>query len=296
MSAIDPIPASIKKRVSQYAENEIWSEYGDILPWATRGSLQNTEMLMRIEQNPLVINEQRGWNKVSALMLAAEAGNTEVVEYLIKLGATLDLQNSIGNSALVLAASEGNLDVVKCLVENGAQMNIKNLWGHTAAILATEKGHLSVVKWLINRDPGQILIQNSYGKNIILVAAEFERYEVIKWLVTHFEDKTMLAQAVAVRTKRLITSIMYAAKCHDTRILECLLSCGADATAVAKNQDTCLMWAALAGNAETVTMLLDLPPAQRPNVSAVNDNGDTALTRAAENGHMKVISKRTKAI
>ena len=286
---IDSISPVIKKRASQYAENEIWSEYGDILPWATRGSLQNTEMVMRIELNPIIINDQRGWNKVSALMLAAEAGNTEVVEFLIKLGATLDLQNSIGNSALVLAASEGNLDVVKCLVESGADMNIKNLWGHTAAILATEKGHLSVVKWLINRDPRQILTQNSYGKNIVLVAAEFERYEIIKWLVSNFEDKAMLAQAVAIRTKRFITSIMYAAKCRDTRILECLLGCGADATAVAKNQDTCLMWASLAGNTDTVIMLLDLPPAQRPNVSAVNDNGDTALTRAAENGHMRVI-------
>ncbi|QCB62657.1 hypothetical protein EJB00_03440 [Wolbachia endosymbiont of Drosophila mauritiana] len=73
------------------------------------------------------------------LHLAAEGGYLDVVEYLVKEGAILDVKDYRKNTPLHLAAKNNHLDVVKYLVEKGAKVDIKNNRNLTPRDLAKEK-------------------------------------------------------------------------------------------------------------------------------------------------------------
>lgn len=62
----------------------------------------------------------------SALMDAAEAGKTAMVQHLIDAGANLDLQDSAGDTAFRLALSQGHFDTAACLLESGANPQLGN--------------------------------------------------------------------------------------------------------------------------------------------------------------------------
>jgi ankyrin repeat protein len=75
------------------------------------------------------------------LMMAAANGHDGAVEALIKLRASLDLQNEKGETALILSAAAGKKSVVKALVRAGADKTITDNNGKTALQYATQNGH-----------------------------------------------------------------------------------------------------------------------------------------------------------
>ncbi|TFK20296.1 ankyrin, partial [Coprinopsis marcescibilis] len=58
--------------------------------------------------------DNRRW---TALMMAAEQGNIDVVRLLVDAGANVDAHDEQGDSALTLAATRGSQSVVKLLLE-----------------------------------------------------------------------------------------------------------------------------------------------------------------------------------
>jgi len=65
----------------------------------------------------------------TALMLAAEKGYTEIVEFLIfKLDANINVkEKKQGRTAIILAAMNGHKDIVKLLLHCGADFNIEEM-------------------------------------------------------------------------------------------------------------------------------------------------------------------------
>jgi ankyrin repeat protein len=51
-------------------------------------------------------------------------------------------------TALILASEQGNIDIVKLLLDNGADVNAKTTSGRTALIWARENRHENIVKLL----------------------------------------------------------------------------------------------------------------------------------------------------
>ncbi|OUM64412.1 hypothetical protein PIROE2DRAFT_31019, partial [Piromyces sp. E2] len=59
---------------------------------------------------------------ITALQVAAENGNADLVQCLVSHGADLDHPSHTGNTALMFAAAGGHLSTVKYLVEAGAKL------------------------------------------------------------------------------------------------------------------------------------------------------------------------------
>jgi len=68
----------------------------------------------------------------TALTLSAYKGYTDVVKWLIELGARLNATTDSGQTALIRAAFRGHEDIVKALIEAGADIDIKDKAGKTA--------------------------------------------------------------------------------------------------------------------------------------------------------------------
>jgi ankyrin repeat protein len=87
----------------------------------------------------------------TALMVALNYANYDIVELLVKNGADVNIQNCYRNTVFIFACDDCNIKIMKFLVDNGANINIRNRSRQTALIRASIKNSREVVKWLLER-------------------------------------------------------------------------------------------------------------------------------------------------
>ena len=90
-----------------------------------------------------------GW---TPLMVAAGAGQTHIVAYLLSQGADLSVTNNHGASALAYAALEGHCRTVQFLLKHGAAVDVRphgrsitEFAGYGRGLLKTVR-HLSLLR------------------------------------------------------------------------------------------------------------------------------------------------------
>jgi ankyrin repeat protein len=83
------------------------------------------------------------------LIVAAEMGRFDVVEFLIESGANPNACNDHNYTALHWAAFHGHQGIVELLLKNGADPNIKDSTGSTPLVLAISKGDRKIAAELI---------------------------------------------------------------------------------------------------------------------------------------------------
>jgi ankyrin repeat protein len=114
-----------------------------------RGSIEELQLLLTSGHDI----DGRDAHGQTALMLAAVAGNREVVRWLVERGAALDHTAKYGMTALMLAIVGGHADVVRKLSEAGASISQRatgapGFAGKTALDLAISLDHPEMVKIL----------------------------------------------------------------------------------------------------------------------------------------------------
>lgn len=86
----------------------------------------------------------------TALMLAAESGRMEVVEYLVSKGADVNAESKLFLwTPLFYAASFNRVEVMEFLIANGANVDARDKWGATPMFPAAGSGHVEAVKLLV---------------------------------------------------------------------------------------------------------------------------------------------------
>ena len=63
----------------------------------------------------------RGVSGCTLLLIAAGHGHKQLLEVMLKCGAKLDAQNSVGLTALMAAAVKGHVQVIETLLRHGPQ-------------------------------------------------------------------------------------------------------------------------------------------------------------------------------
>lgn len=77
------------------------------------------------------------------LMIAAGKGNEKVVDFYLKSGANVHVEDSNRCSVLMHAIESGNLNVVEKIVRAGGDVLFSNKYGESVLSLAQERVHLS---------------------------------------------------------------------------------------------------------------------------------------------------------
>ena len=95
--------------------------------------------------NPLTDINSGDRCQSSALHYAADKGCLNIVEFLISIGAVVNVTNMWEKTPLHSAANNGHLEVVKCLVENGARIEAEGTLDSGSASIEMS-GALFVVK------------------------------------------------------------------------------------------------------------------------------------------------------
>ena len=82
------------------------------------------------------------------LIYTAEEGLTNVVKYIIKVGADINAKDNAGRTALYMASWKGHEQMAKILLDAGADVNAKDNIGWTALMWASSYGHKDIVTLL----------------------------------------------------------------------------------------------------------------------------------------------------
>ena len=228
------------------------------------GSLEIVELLLTHGADPNIQTHHDGY---TALHWAARCGRPDIVIALLNKGASLNKDGLYGDTALDLAACNGHTDTVEALLARGAgpANPLNMLWG------AVARGSLVAVKTLLacGADPNEC----PTALVSAVINGQFGYPEIVKELLAHGADPNF--------PDPLNCTVLCQAFCNKRReIVKILLDHGASPSPSA------LVDAATLGYVESVQKLLDL--GINPNAPSVFDN--TALCKAARNGHLDVVN------
>ncbi|WP_339045819.1 ankyrin repeat domain-containing protein [Candidatus Mesenet endosymbiont of Agriotes lineatus] len=145
------------------------------------GDKEIVELLLKHKE----INVNAKLNGETALYVAASCGHVGIVKLLLnheKIDVnTCDLYK---RTALYVAAKGGCTKIVKLLLKHGADINTQNLGKETALYVAASCGHVKVVELLLDHE--EIDIDAKFnGKTALHIAAQKNHIEVVRLLLKH---------------------------------------------------------------------------------------------------------------
>ncbi|XP_028294642.1 kinase D-interacting substrate of 220 kDa B isoform X3 [Gouania willdenowi] len=219
----------------------------------------------------------RSDNGQTPLMVAAELGNLDIVQELIRRGANVNLDDVDCWTALISAAKEGHIEVVRELLENNANLEHRDMGGWTAVMWAAYKGRTDVAQLLLESGANPN-ITGQYSVYPIIWASGRGHAEIVHLLLQH-------GAKVNCSDKYGTTPLIWAArKGHYDSVMH-LLANGADVDQEGANSMTALIVAVKGGFTEVVKELLK----RNPNVNMTDKDGNTALAIAAKEGHTEIV-------
>jgi ankyrin repeat protein len=208
-----------------------------------------------------ITNQDRAdWYDWTPLHFAAEAGQTDIVEYLIANGVDVNAENIKGETPLQFAADKGDKEIVELLIQKGADFSI-----HLAARL----GDLARIKSLIE-DGADVNAKDIGGDTPLHIAAAKGHEEVVKLLIE--KGATMANLHIASYMGNLEKA-------------EAFINDGADINSTDGHGYAPLHYAAQNGRKEAAELLI----AKGADVNVKNWGGETPLYIAAAKGHKEIV-------
>ena len=197
-----------------------------------------------------------GAEQITTLQAAASRGHLEVIEYLIRKGADVNLPND-GETMLLAAAYRGQPQVVETLLKNGADISQRRFRDasalHEAVADVTSEnlaGKAAVLEILLNYRADKEVIDED-GHNPLHCAAQCGYLEIVKILIDNGAN-------VNARSNLGDNPLDRAASRGDLAILKLLLDSGAEVNnSAAEEGCNGLGQAARHGHTSTVAFLLD---------------------------------------
>jgi hypothetical protein len=209
----------------------------------------------------LRLQEQIGWTPLHA---AAEMGEEDQMEELIRKGADINVRAANGKTPLHIAAELGKFGVVRYLMKRKANPNVKDQLGLTPVQYAARNHFDTAVKTLLT---------NGAEASDILVACYAGRADRVAAFLK--KDPTL----VQMRTNWGDTPLHLAATLNQVKIAEVLLAQGADVNARdGGSKLTPLHLAATYSGSEMIRLLLK----NKADRNAKNSEGKRPLEFARE--------------
>ena len=216
---------------------------------------------------------------VTPLMLAAANGSLPLVELLLAAGAAPDAARPRGDTALMFAAQAGSLEVVRRLAAAGANPNARTAGGHTALMWAAAEAHAGVAQALI--DHGAALVDARTAATPFVPRRRRPRRGPILLREGEAANPAEFprdGETDPPRTAGGFTPLLYAVLAGDGETVRVLLDAGADVNDASPDGVSALMLALTKRHEELALLLLDR--GADPNY----DRRDAARTARARAG------------
>ena len=247
------------------------------LHYAARG-YWSTEVLQAILSQGVDVNATNKKN-VTALMIACEKGEKDVINVLLNAGADTNIADGDGDTCLHFAAqTDCSTEVLQAILSHGVDVNATNKKNVTALMIACEKGKKDAINVLLNAgaDPN---IADADGDTCFHNAAR--RYcstEVLQAIISHGVD-------VNATNKKNVNTLMLVCENMKEDAINVLLNAGADPNITDADGNTWLHYAArMLWFRNRHTKVLQVIISHGVDVNATNKKNVTALMSSCERG------------
>ena len=121
----------------------------------------------------------------SALITAAERGDTAALRQLLDGGAAVNERDARGRNAVLAATQSGHETAARLLIERGADVNAQDEISDSAFLLAGARGHTGIVRAALGaRPPPDFKRLNRYGGTALIPACHYGHVETVRVLLT----------------------------------------------------------------------------------------------------------------
>ena len=268
---------------------------------------------------PQKIFESTSEKDSTPLHFAVEGNSLEVIQVLLKHGASPTAMRGKQEPPIHLACSQNKLNVVRVMVEQcgqdilncknkrgqtplhhctnliggkqlisyllnqGSQLNMRDAHGRTPLQIAVQLGNVaSMEQFLATR--ASPLIKDNCGCNCLHVAVKFKRREVFKQLLQHPSISEMSNMTNNNGDLPIHLALREGLSDFVTPLLKCTAHPSTD-----KNDNNYFHLAAFAGDEKSIETLLTYPFAESM-LNATNSEGKTPLHCSAISGNISCIS------
>ena len=236
------------------------------------------------------------------LHAAAMYGHLELVRELLRRGASVDLQSSLGVTALMDAAFQGHLSILLLLLHHSANLDLQDTDGRTALMMAAGSGQAACLQALLRAKANTELLDNN-GRIVLRYAEAGGHTAIVELIRQHAAPPQPAAVAPAappdadnpaVSSSASLPLEVYesATRGELQKVAKWLRKGGpVDALCSTSSVDgrnttlTLLHAAAAKGHLEMVRMLLK----RGASVNLPSSLGYTALMEAVSYGHASIL-------
>ncbi|XP_046585566.1 serine/threonine-protein phosphatase 6 regulatory ankyrin repeat subunit A-like isoform X3 [Haliotis rubra] len=226
--------------------------------------------------------DRRTKDHKTLLMVAAEAGQLDVFNFLLKEGADVSATDNRHCNCLHFSCKSGSKDIVNVLIKQSQHLiNVGDEDGVTPAILCAESGQVEILKLLVSHK-ADLTNTTEYAKiNSFHIGCSKGHVSVVKYLLTC--EILKLDMRGGRKDK---TAVMLAASRGLYDVYNLLVSEGADLSLTDSDNSDCFMLACKGGNMSIEKHLLSL------ETFDINKQGGaycrSAVMMAASRGHYDV--------
>ena len=197
MQRLTSFPADLFPPRWFYNSLEVASEYGDVA--VVNALLSNGEL-----SKGLIVESEKpsGW---SALHIAADTGDFEIVSRLHEAGMSVNDSSPDGQSSLVLVIAHGFVELARYLVEQGVQTDQINSSEMTPLHIASQYGFLTIVKLLLSKHAVVAAVDDN-GDFPLHLAIRNKNREIAELLVEELGQAPAFAENKTANGAKIIPS------------------------------------------------------------------------------------------
>ncbi|XP_075054973.1 M-phase phosphoprotein 8 [Mixophyes fleayi] len=160
--------------------------------------------------------DQEDSSGMTLVMMAAAAGQDDILRLLIKKGAKLNARQKNGTTALIHAAEKNYLATVALLLDAGAFVNLQQVNGETALMKACKRGNYDIMRLLIEHGADCNVLSKHQG-NALQFAKQSNNVLLIDLLNGHLEKLSRVVEDAIkdyFETRLVLLEPIFPIVCH----------------------------------------------------------------------------------
>ena len=269
-------------RMVEKVRNRTMTNLKGVFLWASHHGYQAAVIsAMSDERFDSTSKVRRPADGATALFLASQQNNLDIVKLLVAAGCDINLGTFTGYSPLHAACSAGHLRVVRFLIDEGADLGKLDKNGHTPIMLAAGQGrkrraHPAEAGCKV--DFATAIKEDEGGETALHRACERGHTDMIRMLLEMNCD-------LECKTGQGRTPLIIASEEGHLEAVEILLEKGADAASATTNAGK----SALYNACERASSSSPPPPQVRADPSQMTSRKKVPLYTAAEQGNVEMV-------